>query len=112
LDILSRLKILEILEKELVPTVLRLHYNFKDAGAKAYLRTIRNFWKSEFDLLEASILDIVDATALCAVIDDEVRTTAAEIKKRTYAQVSSLQKCGNGRGSTVNRALDGRTYPS
>ena len=89
LDILSRLKILEILEKEIVPTVLRLYYNSKDAGAKAYLRTIRNFWKAEFDSLEASILDIVDATALCAVIDEEVRTMASEIKKRTYAQVST-----------------------
>ena len=87
LDILSRLRTLEILEKEMVPTCLRLYYNAKDSGAKSYLRTLRNFWKSEFDALEASILDIVDATALCAVIDEEVRTTASEIRKRTYAQV-------------------------
>ena len=87
LDILSRLRTLEILEKEIVPACHRLYYNVRDSGAKSYLRTLRNFWKSEFDALEASILEIVDATALCAVIDEEARTTASEIKKRTYSQV-------------------------
>ena len=88
LDILSRLRTLEILEKEIVPACHRLYYNTCDVGARSHLRTLRTFWKSEFDSLEASILDIVDATALCAVIDEEARLTASEIKKRTYAQVN------------------------
>jgi len=71
----------------MVPACHRLYYNVNDFGAKSHLRTLRTFWKSEFDSLEASILEIVDATALCAVIDEEARVTASEIKKRTYAQV-------------------------
>jgi hypothetical protein len=46
LEILSRLQTLEILEKELVPTCLRLYYNINDHGARSYLRTLRSFWKS------------------------------------------------------------------
>jgi hypothetical protein len=90
----------------MVPACHRLYYNVKDFGAKSHLRTLRTFWKSEFDSLEASILEIVDATALCAVIDEEARATASEIKKRTYAQVKKaltyqksqklqLQNCKN-----------------
>ena len=89
---MSRLRTLEILEKEMVPACHRLYYNVNDFGAKSHLRTLRTFWKSEFDSLEASILEIVDATALCAVIDEEARATASEIKKRTYAQVPNMNQ--------------------
>jgi hypothetical protein len=50
------------LEKELVPTCHRFFHNKTDSGAGSFLKTLRAFWKAEFDAIEITILDIVDAT--------------------------------------------------
>jgi len=51
-----------MLEKELVPTCHRFYHNRSDSGAGSFLKTIRSFWKAEFDAIEVTILEIVDAT--------------------------------------------------
>ena len=82
----NSLHLIQILEKELVPACLKVYFNPEDTGARSYLKTLRQHWKSELDMLETYILDIVDPTAFCVIVEAEARRIAAQVKKDQYSQ--------------------------
>ena len=82
----NSLHLLQILEKELVPACLKVYFNPEDTGARTFLKTLRQHWKNELDMLEAYILDIVDPTAFCVIVEAEARRIAAQVKKDQYSQ--------------------------
>ena len=82
----NSLHLVQLLEKELVPACLKVYFNPDDTGARSYLKTLRQHWKNELDMLEAYILDIVDPTAFCIIVEAEARRIASQVKKDQYSQ--------------------------
>ena len=82
----NSLHLAQILEKELVPACLKLYFSHDDIGARIQLRNLRNLWRAEVEAIEASILDIVDPTAFCVIVESEARRIASAVKKDQYSQ--------------------------
>ena len=82
----NSLHLVQMLEKELVPGILKLYFNPTDVGARSYLKTLRQLWRQELDLMETFILDIVDPTAFCIIVEAEARRIASKVKKDQYSQ--------------------------
>ncbi len=76
----------QLLEKELVPACLKVYFNPGDVGARTHLRTLRALWKAELDCIESCVLDIVDPTAFCVVVEAVARRIASSLKKGLYSQ--------------------------
>ena len=55
---------------------------------------MRTLWIQEVESLENNILEIVDSTAFCYVINEEAKTVAALVKKEQYSQVVGSQCSG------------------
>ena len=71
---------LELLETELVPALLQLFFNPGDPGARALVRILRQLWKSLLENLSSAVLDIVDPTAYCVILFEEVTKIAKQVK--------------------------------
>ena len=82
----NSLHLAQILEKELVPACLKLYFSHDDIGAKIQLRNLRSLWRTEIESIEAKILDIVDPTAFCIIVEAEARRIASAVKKDQYSQ--------------------------
>ena len=82
----NSLHLAQILEKELVPACLKLYFSHDDFGAKIQLRNLRSLWRTEVESIEANILDIVDPTAFCVIVEAEARRVASAVKKDQYSQ--------------------------
>jgi len=82
----NSLHLAQILEKELVPACLKLYFSHDDIGAKIQLRNLRSLWRTEIESIEANILDIVDPTAFCVIVEAEARRIASAVKKDQYSQ--------------------------
>lgn len=80
------LHLLQELEKEVVPAVFKLYFNPEDHGARAHLKALRSLWSQTVEQLETHVMGIVDATAFCYVINEEVRAVSGIIKKEQYRQ--------------------------
>ena len=80
----NSLHLAQILEKELVPACLKLYFSHDDFGAKIQLRNLRSLWRTEVESIEANILDIVDPTAFCVIVEAEARRVASAVKKDQY----------------------------
>ena len=72
-------KVLELLETDLVPALLQLYYNPEDTGARAFVRILRQLWKSLLENLSSAVLDIVDPTAYCVILVEEATKIAKQV---------------------------------
>ena len=84
------LHLVQMLEKELVPACLKLYFNPTDVGAKSYLKTLRQLWRQELDMMESFILGMVDPCAFCIIVEAEARRIAGKVKKDQYSQDCDL----------------------
>lgn len=84
--LVNSLHLAQILEKELVPASLKLYFSPDDIGARSQLRTLRQLWRTELETIETCILDIVDPTAFCVIVEAEARRIASAVKKDQYSQ--------------------------
>jgi len=78
--------VLEMLERDLVPALLQLYYNPEDQGARALVRILRQLWKSLLENLSSAVLDIVDPTAYCVILVEEVTQIAKKLRSELYNQ--------------------------
>lgn len=85
-SLINSLQLAQILEKELVPACLKLYFSPDDIGARAQLKRLRQLWRHEVETIESCILDIVDPTAFCVIVEAEARRIAAAVKKDQYSQ--------------------------
>ena len=86
----NSLHLVQMLEKELVPACLKLYFNPTDVGARSYLKTLRQLWKQELDMMESFILGMVDPCAFCIIVEAEARRIAGKVKKDQYSQDCDL----------------------
>ena len=88
----SSLCLMETLEKEMVPSVLRMaNCNIQKPSpelkaVKDHLKMVRKLWKREVDSLEECLVEIVDPTAYCVVGQKLVQKVAARLKQSMYSQ--------------------------
>lgn len=85
-SVTNSLHLAQLLEKELVPACLKLYFSPGDVGARAHLRTLRHRWRVELDTIESCVLEIVDPTAFCVIVEAEARRIASSVKKGQYSQ--------------------------
>ena len=50
------------------------------------MRTLRQLWRAEVENIETCILNIVDPTAFCVIVEAEARRIASCVKKDQYSQ--------------------------
>jgi len=79
-------KVLEILETDLVPALLKLYFNPEDQGARSFVRILRKLWKSLLENLSSAVLDIVDPTAYCVILVEEATKIAKQLRSELYNQ--------------------------
>ena len=85
-SIINSLHLAQLLEEVLVPSSLKLYFSPGDVGARSQLKTLRQLWRSELENIETYILDIVDPTAFCVIVEAEARRIASALKKDQYSQ--------------------------
>eukprot|EP00093_Oithona_nana_P006301 06301.XXX_51601_49546_1 [CDS] Oithona nana genome sequencing. len=88
--LINSLHLVQMLEKELVPACLKLYFNPTDVGARSYLKTLRQLWRQELDMMESFILGMVDPCAFCIIVEAEARRIAGKVKKDQYSQDCDL----------------------
>ena len=81
-------RMLEMLETDLVPAILQLYFSPTDPGAKAFVKTIRQMWKSLTEELASVILSIVDPTAFSVILLQEMTSIAKAFRNDLYSQDS------------------------
>jgi hypothetical protein len=86
LGVATSLQLMQELEREMVPACLRLYFNPDDHGARSHLKALRTLWARELESVESKVLGIVDATAFCYVVNEEVKNVARAIKRELYTQ--------------------------
>ena len=79
-------KVFEILETDLVPSILQMYFNPDDAGCKAFVKILRQLWKSLLEELSSVILSIVDPTAYCVILLQEMTELVRALKDDLYNQ--------------------------
>ena len=85
-------KLLEILEIELVPGLLKLYFNPNNFGAKSFVNNIMKTWKILLRDLSSVMLSIVDPTAYCVILLQEISSIAKSLKDKLYNQDASSLK--------------------
>ena len=83
-------RVLELLETDLVPALLQLYYNPEDSGAKSFVKILRTLWKSLLENLSAAILDIVDPTAYCVILAEEVANIGKKVHIKNQYELYSF----------------------
>ena len=78
-------RLLESLEAELVPSVLQLYLS-PSPGARVVARLVRQSWRSLLEQVQTLVLGIVDPTAYCIILLQELETIARRLKTDLYSQ--------------------------
>ena len=79
-------RLLETLEADLVPAVLQLYYNPEDEGARSFVKVVRRTWKCVLEDLSSVVRSIVDPTAYCVILLQEMTAAARRLKEGLYTQ--------------------------
>ena len=79
-------RLMEALEAELVPTVLQLYLSPASPGARAVARLVRQSWRSLMEQIQTLVLGIVDPTAYCVILLQELQGLARKVKTDLYSQ--------------------------
>ena len=72
-------KMLEVLEKDMLPAILRMYFNQEDKQARALVRMMRMLWKTSLRKLKEVIMEIIDPVAYCVVLEQECRKIANKV---------------------------------
>ena len=84
-------KLLETLEVELVPSLLQHYFNPSNFGARSFVNNLIKTWKKLLGDLSSVMLSIVDTTAYCVILLQEISAIAKSLRENLYSQdVSSL----------------------
>ena len=84
-------KLLETLEVELVPGLLQHYFNPSNLGARSLVNNLMKTWKTLLGDLSSVMLGIVDPTAYCVILLQEISAIAKSLRDNLYSQdVSSL----------------------
>ena len=79
-------KLLETLEVELVPSLLQHYFNPSNYGARSFVNNLIKTWKTLLGDLSSVMLSIVDPTAYCVILLQEISSIAKSLRDNLYSQ--------------------------
>ena len=90
-------RLLECLEAELVPSVLQLYFSPASRGARSALAVIRQSWRGLLEQIQGLVTSIVDPTAFCVILLQELESLARTLKSNLYSQDPASVQAGVSR---------------
>ena len=70
---------LELLEADILPSLLRMYFNVDDPGARSLVKMIRSLWKTSLGQLQEVINEIIHPVAYCVVLEEEATRIATRV---------------------------------